>query len=267
MARDDFALNVKNALKDRVGGHCSNPACGKVTTGPNSNLEKSFTIGEAAHICAASPDGPRYNPEMTNDERKSVSNGIWLCSNCHTLIDSDPDRYPVALLNFWKADAEYKQFRRLNETGDTNHNLGISEKQRALQEIKEQFDLLHERLLYAYTLWECNLSRFFNANDMQNEIDDHWDLYKDNLQKIYIYQQYRDELNMLQKRYSLLVGIEISNYIENYLSRIIFHFESDSLGLYNNYWSSFFVMIEESYEELLSIKEDFDGACITAYQG
>ena len=67
---------------------------------------KATLVGEAAHICAASPGGPRYDPSMSDEERRSHDNGIWLCANCATEIDKDPARFPVSLLRRWKEEAE-----------------------------------------------------------------------------------------------------------------------------------------------------------------
>lgn len=265
MKRDDFTLNVKNGLKDRVGGRCSNPQCGRETVGPRVVADKSLIVGEAAHICAATEDGPRYDCNMSTEERKSIFNGIWLCSSCHKLVDSDPERYPVEILRKWKADAEYSQFCRLSMTNVTEENNCINEKQRALQNIKEQFDILHDLLTYAYSLWESNFSRYFNKVELQNEIDDHLYLYKDNLEEIAKYNEHSNQLNMLLKKNSLIVGKEIHDYIYVYLNKICFHFDNDAIGLYNNYWSSFFCMIENNYDDLLNIKEKFDEACFDEY--
>jgi hypothetical protein len=70
-------------------------------------------VGKAGHICAASPGGPRYDPSQTKEERRSQSNGIWLCSNHHDLIDLDPDKYTVDLLKQWKLRTETECLRKL----------------------------------------------------------------------------------------------------------------------------------------------------------
>lgn len=55
----DFPDSVKRRLKDRVNSICSNPNCRKLTEAPSSeNTSKVNSIGIAAHICAASPEGP-----------------------------------------------------------------------------------------------------------------------------------------------------------------------------------------------------------------
>ena len=104
--RDEFTSATKKILAERVGYCCSNPNCRRKTVGPNSNPKKSASIGEAAHIRAAAPKGPRYDPSMTAEERASVENGIWLCKNCARLIDVDSNEYSVDILEQWKYQAE-----------------------------------------------------------------------------------------------------------------------------------------------------------------
>ena len=88
-----------------MGYHCSNPVCVSSTLGPALNEDGTINIGVGAHITAASPGGPRYDANMTSAERSSGANGIWLCQSCSKLIDSDENRYTVALLHQWKKDA------------------------------------------------------------------------------------------------------------------------------------------------------------------
>jgi hypothetical protein len=87
--RDDFSLKVKRKLAERACLRCSNPDCERITAGPHSVPSESIMLGVAAHICAASPGGKRYDPNMTREERSSIGNGIWLCQICAKLIDSD----------------------------------------------------------------------------------------------------------------------------------------------------------------------------------
>ena len=104
--RDDFAKLTIDILAKRVGYFCSNPKCKKPTSGPNSNEQKHTSIGVAAHISAAAPGGPRYDAEISAGERKHISNGVWLCNNCATLIDKDAESYPSEQLRVWKYQAE-----------------------------------------------------------------------------------------------------------------------------------------------------------------
>ena len=107
--RDEFSEATKNILKDRVAGRCSKPDCRIPTTGPKSDeANKVSKTGKAAHITAAASGGPRYDSSLTSEQRKSVENGIWLCSDHATEIDNDPQKYPVEVLNEWKRIAEKK---------------------------------------------------------------------------------------------------------------------------------------------------------------
>lgn len=104
--RDDFLQKIKDTLAKRVAYKCSNPMCRKTTIGPNSTQHKSTSIGIACHICAAAEGGPRYDSNMSSHERSSIENGIWLCSNCSSLVDKDADKYPILLLKNWKFESE-----------------------------------------------------------------------------------------------------------------------------------------------------------------
>ncbi len=104
--RDDFTQQILDILAKSVAIRCSNPACRKLTTGPRSEATKIINIGVGAHITAAAPGGPRYDPNLSSEERKSPNNGIWLCQNCAKLVDNDPNRYTVNVLQSWKFFAE-----------------------------------------------------------------------------------------------------------------------------------------------------------------
>lgn len=105
--RDDFTPNDKRIMAERVSWKCSFPGCGRNTVGPNSDdPTKKINNGIAAHIHAAASGGPRYNPKMTSDERKHISNGIWMCRDHGNLIDADYTEYSASTLRDWKEQAE-----------------------------------------------------------------------------------------------------------------------------------------------------------------
>jgi hypothetical protein len=112
--RDDFSKPTIDILAKRVGFICSNPTCRQLTVGANEVDDKSTSIGIAAHITAASPGGPRYDTTLTPAQRSNISNGIWLCSNCAKLIDTDVQKYSTAILENWKKGAEEETRLKLN---------------------------------------------------------------------------------------------------------------------------------------------------------
>ena len=111
--RDNFSEKTRRILRERVGGKCSNPSCKRETCGPSDSEDRSLILGEAAHIRAAAPGGPRYDASMSAEERMHISNGIWLCRDCARLIDINASSYSVETLMAWKEEAEKRQRKYL----------------------------------------------------------------------------------------------------------------------------------------------------------
>lgn len=114
--RDDFSEATKTALAKRVAYICSNSECGALTSGPNSDPAKAIMVGVAAHITAAAPGGPRYNPFLTPEERRKAENGIWLCQTCGKRVDDDKTTYSEEVLREWKRNAEAAALTKLGKT-------------------------------------------------------------------------------------------------------------------------------------------------------
>lgn len=106
MRADDFTMKTKRLLAYRVGHLCSNPKCRAATSGPCLAPDKIVTAGDAAHITAASLDGPRFDPSLTSEQRRGYDNGIWLCVHHARVVDQDDSRHTVELLRKWKSEAE-----------------------------------------------------------------------------------------------------------------------------------------------------------------
>jgi hypothetical protein len=117
---DDFSELVKKTLAARVGNLCSNPECRALTSGPQENPAKALNIGVGAHITAASAGGPRYDPNLLPEERSGPSNGIWLCQNCAKLVDNDPARFTIEVLQRWKPSTESEARERIGKTVAAN---------------------------------------------------------------------------------------------------------------------------------------------------
>lgn len=105
---DRFSGTTAGRAAKRAAYFCSNPVCRRLTIGPDSADEsKSISTGKASHIRAASEGGPRYDPNQSSAQRRSISNAIWLCGACADLIDKNQGgSYPVVQLENWKLDHE-----------------------------------------------------------------------------------------------------------------------------------------------------------------
>jgi HNH endonuclease len=91
---------------------CNAPVTVIINGGPVTNLQ-------IAHIRAAKSNGPRYVPDMSDDERRSWKNLILLCTPHHTMIDKlKPDDYSIEDLEKWKSDRETGGLARLKGLSD-----------------------------------------------------------------------------------------------------------------------------------------------------
>jgi hypothetical protein len=115
---DDFPRRIVDTIFRRAGGMCSNPGCSVLTSGPAEDVSKAVVVGEAAHIYGARPGSARFNPEMSAAERSDITNAIWLCRNCHKLVDTNARRYSADLLFEWRHTHERAITKRLGKTSD-----------------------------------------------------------------------------------------------------------------------------------------------------
>lgn len=117
MNRDDFTAKVKAIVKGRAAYICSNPECRCLTVAPSQVDPEGFIyIGEVAHITAAAPGGPRYDPNLTVEERSSPENAIHLCAVCATMIDKNRGvDFPAGLLRQWRTQHEAWVAENLNK--------------------------------------------------------------------------------------------------------------------------------------------------------
>ncbi|EPA99480.1 hypothetical protein [Pseudomonas sp. G5(2012)] len=99
--RVNFKESTRKILAGTAGHMCSFYDCGKPTIGPEIKGDGSVGvkgIAIAAHIYAASPEGPRPPVGLTDEEIRAESNGIWLCPDDATKVDAFQFEYPAQLL-------------------------------------------------------------------------------------------------------------------------------------------------------------------------
>lgn len=103
MTRKSNTKEEIRALFSRTGNQCAFPGC----VHPLVEDDDKF-IAQVCHIEAAEEGGPRYNPSMTDEGRKSTKNLIVLCYRHHINIDNDMDLYTVKCLQDMKHNHESK---------------------------------------------------------------------------------------------------------------------------------------------------------------
>lgn len=89
----------------KSGNLCAFPGCGQLMM----DAEGTFT-GQVCHIEAAEVGGERFNPNMTNEGRRAVSNLMLMCY-AHHQKTNDVAAYPVERLKQIKDDHE-RRFSR-----------------------------------------------------------------------------------------------------------------------------------------------------------
>lgn len=117
-----YPTKIKLAM--RSGDRCA--LCRANLTPPAEDGNPN-NVGEAAHIAGERQDAPRYDGSMTDNERDHYANLIYLCSNCHTIIDDRENGaidYPTERLLETKSEHERKVHEVLS---DAFANIGFPE--------------------------------------------------------------------------------------------------------------------------------------------
>lgn len=102
-SQDHFRPKTKQLVAARAGFRCS--ICKAQTSGPDIT-QGTLNIGVAAHITAARNEGPRFDPFLTEEQRRGLANAIWLCQNHAHAVDHDEAEYTVEKLRRLKAQHE-----------------------------------------------------------------------------------------------------------------------------------------------------------------
>lgn len=91
---------VLRELYMKSGNQCAFPGCHNCLIDENGNF-----IGQVCHIEAAEKGGERFNPNMTNEERRAFDNLILLCYE-HHVITNNVIEYSVEKLKLMKKNHE-----------------------------------------------------------------------------------------------------------------------------------------------------------------
>lgn len=97
-------------LWGRAAGRCQFRGCNKPLW-KHPETQEAVNIAEAAHIYSFSEDGPRGNEGIDVEDLNTSQNLLLACHDCHKTIDTEQAagmRYPVELLQGWKAEHEQR---------------------------------------------------------------------------------------------------------------------------------------------------------------
>lgn len=156
MANEDrFKQGVITTLGKRAGYICSNPDCGAGTIGPAHAPMDTVNVGEAAHIYGANPGSARYKADMSSADRSDIANAIWLCGNCHKLVDDDEQRFPAGLMFEWQREHERLIAAQVGKAGAA---LRRRYEDRHLEEFGKLSYLAERIILEKGDLWEYRLT-------------------------------------------------------------------------------------------------------------
>jgi len=182
----DFTEKTKRILAKMASERCC--LCEEITSMPNPSESNFIRIGEAAHISGARKSFTvRYNEKLSNEERKNIRNGIWLCSNCHTIIDQDEKFYTISELekirsqhyqrilngnysksSFRKIDELNEEIRKLNNTIANKKSLILQSKTIFDAEITDLKMQIQQINLEKQKLWEDYNSILQNLEQADN---------------------------------------------------------------------------------------------------
>lgn len=181
----DFTKKTIDTLARRASYLCSNPDCRARTVGPNSDPEKSVTIGEAAHICGARPGSKRYQPGMTDSARAAITNGIWLCRNCHKKVDADAETSRTDILYSWR---EQHEKYVLSELGSSVDRIRGEKQTAELRDFESYPPIVRRIILDKPGGWEWRLTaellRYLNQRSLRRLRDIHNGLWLGNQEHV-----------------------------------------------------------------------------------
>lgn len=85
----------------RSGGRCEFDGCNKFLLEHHLTLTEG-NFSQVAHIVAFSQDGPRGDSARRPKSVNDIANLMLLCPACHKLVDDNPEKYPVPVLEGYK---------------------------------------------------------------------------------------------------------------------------------------------------------------------
>jgi hypothetical protein len=95
-------------------------------------------IGKICHIEAANKNGPRFNGDMNNDQRRSYENLILLCDEHHRIIDNpqNESKYRKEKLLEWKQN-------HISQNSSSSYEISVDHIQKFIEETKKYYQKIN----------------------------------------------------------------------------------------------------------------------------
>lgn len=127
---------VLRKLYLKSGNQCAFPGCYNAMVDDNGNF-----IGQICHIEAAEAGGERFNPNMTNEERRAYDNLMLMCYE-HHVVTNDVVKYPVSVLKKMKKEHEDKFSSVIQKMRNSVMDYGIVNRYFEAQTCKKLSDVM-----------------------------------------------------------------------------------------------------------------------------
>jgi len=157
MTRLSPKLETLRALFAHSGNQCAFPGCTQLLI----NHQNKF-VGQICHIEAAKKGGERFNPNSSDEERRSYENLLILCYP-HHIETNDVSDYSVDLLKKCKAEHESK-FKHSNFIVSEEELLKLS---REMETYWNNIDFLNK---IAHNFLDSGLEMEVNGNRKFQEV-------------------------------------------------------------------------------------------------
>ncbi|HET8659521.1 MAG TPA: hypothetical protein VFM55_11045 [Micromonosporaceae bacterium] len=94
---------------------CAEPSCTKPLYRLNNDTGEWILNSRVAHIHARSEGGPRWDPQMSEEDNRSADNLLPLCEEHAFEIDATPEHFTAELLREWK-NAQLAEYLELGKS-------------------------------------------------------------------------------------------------------------------------------------------------------
>jgi hypothetical protein len=105
-AKRSYSPKTLKVLFALSGNKCAAPDCNYPIIKSGTAVSEDLVLGQICHIYAASDDGPRGKPGLTEAQKNAPENLILCCPTHHVVVDGQHNDYPATMLLGWKRTQE-----------------------------------------------------------------------------------------------------------------------------------------------------------------